>query len=354
MPSISVQMDNYQTNVFSHPAEHEFSGLEANRALIDRLYADGVMTESAYNAALSYISRQRHWWTWINRSLLFSGSALALAGIVYFFAYNWSRVSPRAKFSLIEIILLGCLIGAWKVGLNRIGGQVLLLAASMMVGVFLAVFGQIYQTGADSYQLFLGWAVLIFAWVLLGRFGALWIMWLTLVNVSLILYFSQVVHPNMYDIDEALLLLLAFLNVFALAVREFCHIKLKVKWLEQNWLRWVLLLSVFIYLLIPSEQFIVDIPRHWHSVLPLFVLTTIIVGAVVTYRYLSPDLFALTLCTLAFCIPTLTLVGRVMVESQVPFAILGFGFVVVITASGMAFLLRQIGIQIAKEAKQNT
>ena len=343
-------MDNSQTNPFDHPAENEFSGLEANRALIDRLYADGVLTESGYGAALSYVSRQRHWWTWINRSLLFSGAALALAGIVFFFAYNWSRLSSRTKFSGIEIILLGCLIGTWKVGLNRIGGQVLLLAASMMVGVFLAVFGQTYQTGADSYELFLGWALLIFAWVLLGRFGALWIMWLTLLNVTLILYFSQI-YPSNYDVDDALMLLLAFINVSALFAREFCHIKLKVKWLEQNWLRWVLLLSVFIYLLIPSEEFIVDTARHWHSVVPLFVLIVVIVGAAAAYRYLSPDLFALTQCALVSCIVGLTFVGRMIVASEIPFSFLVFGFIVVIVVSAMAVILRQIGIQMAKEAK---
>jgi uncharacterized membrane protein len=353
MPSILVQMDNSQTNPFDHTAEHGFSDLEVNRALVDRLYADGVLTESAYNAALSYISRQRHWWTWINRSLLFSGAALALAGIVYFFAYNWSRLSSIAKFSMIEIILLGCLIGAWKVGLDRIAGQVLLLAASMMVGVFLAVFGQIYQTGADSYELFVGWAALIFAWVLIGRFGALWIMWLALINVALMSYFSQIVYRNNNDLEQILLLDLALINGAALIVREFCHVKLKIKWLEQNWLRWVLLSSIFIYLLIPSEEFIVDYPRYARPVAPLYLLIMIIVGAAVTYRYLSPDLFALTQCALMFCIIALTFVGRVMLSTDAPFIILAFGFVVVITASVMAFVLRQIGIQIAKEAKKS-
>src|SRR5882724_10100029 len=113
MPSILVQMDNSQADVFDHPVEHTSSGLEANRALIDRLYADGVLTESAYNAALSYIPRRRNWWTWINRSLLFSGASLMLAGIVFFFAYNWNRLPSMAKFSLIEGILVGCLIGVW-------------------------------------------------------------------------------------------------------------------------------------------------------------------------------------------------------------------------------------------------
>src|SRR5258708_2400351 len=209
-------MDNPQANFSDNPVTDGALHIEAKRSVIDGLYADGFLTASAYDAALSHISRQRHWWAWINRSLLFSGAALTLAGIVYFFAYNWSRLPSMAKFSLVEIVLVGCLVGAWKAGLDKIAGQVLLLAASMMVGVFLAVFGQVYQTGADPYELFVGWAVLISAWVLIGRFGALWIMWLVLINISLILYFFQVAEPNYQVKAETLLLVLAALNGAAL------------------------------------------------------------------------------------------------------------------------------------------
>ncbi|MBC8290414.1 MAG: DUF2157 domain-containing protein, partial [Planctomycetes bacterium] len=47
-----------------------------------------------------------------------------------------------------------------------------------MGGVFLAVFGQVYQTGADEWLLFAGWAGLILPWTALSRFEALWILWL--------------------------------------------------------------------------------------------------------------------------------------------------------------------------------
>ena len=185
-------MDNIPLDSSVDGMANSILNREADRATIDTLYADGFLNKSAYASALSHIDKQREWWTWINRCLLFAGAASALAGIVFFFAYNWSRLPAMGKFSLVEIGLIACLIGAWKVGLDKIGGQVLLLAASIFVGVFLAVFGQVYQTGADSYQLFVGWAVLILGWVLLGRFGALWIVWLALVNTGLILYFTQV------------------------------------------------------------------------------------------------------------------------------------------------------------------
>src|SRR5438876_11999885 len=112
-------MDNPSINPSDSPEDRVLEGLDVNRALIDTLYADGFLDESAYNRALIFLIRQKHWWNWINRSLLFSGAALTLAGIVFFFAYNWSRLPSMAKFSIVEILLVGSLVAAWKVGLNR-------------------------------------------------------------------------------------------------------------------------------------------------------------------------------------------------------------------------------------------
>ncbi len=68
--------------------------------------------------------------------------------------------------------------------------QLLLLIASVITGSLLALFGQVYQTGADTWQLFFGWAVLIVPWVIIARFPALWLLWLELINTGLILYFG--------------------------------------------------------------------------------------------------------------------------------------------------------------------
>jgi uncharacterized membrane protein len=347
-----TSMDNPQTNFSDNPITDGLLHIEAKRSVIDGLYADGFLTAPAYDAGLSHISRQRHWATWINRSLLFSGTALTLAGIIYFFAYNWSRLPSMAKFSMVEIVLAGCLVGAWKVGLDKIAGQVLLLAASMMVGVFLAVFGQIYQTGADSYELFVAWAVLISAWVLIGRFGALWIMWLVLINVSLILYFFQVADPNYHVKADTLVLVLAALNGAALVAREAAYLKGRVEWLAQNWLRWVLLISVLGYLLIPAEGFIVEFPTRLVSPLSFLTMIAVLSLAVITYRFTSPDLFALTQCALVISIMFLTLIARVLLHESNPATWLLFGLIVVITVSVMAFALRLTGISMAKEAKR--
>ena len=47
-------------------------------------------------------------------------------------------------------------------------GKAALLAASLFVGALLALIGQIYQTGADTFEMFAAWAALILPWVLVG------------------------------------------------------------------------------------------------------------------------------------------------------------------------------------------
>ena len=63
--------------------------------------------------------------------------------------------------------------GALLAGLDRAFGQVLLIAGSVLTGVLLAVIGQAYQTGADVFELFVAWAVLILPWVFVSRSAAL-------------------------------------------------------------------------------------------------------------------------------------------------------------------------------------
>ena len=65
------------------------------------------------------------------------------------------------KLGSVQLAIFGCLGAAYFQNLQQLPGKVLLLGASVLIGVFLAVFGQVYQTGADAYNLFTMWALLI-------------------------------------------------------------------------------------------------------------------------------------------------------------------------------------------------
>ncbi len=129
------------------------------------------------------------WRCFLDRMLLFMGVVLIAAGVIFFFAFNWQEMGRLAKIGPVEVLILGALGLLWRLGLERAAGKASLLAASLLVGALLALIGQIYQTGADSYELFAVWAAAILPWALLWRLPALWILWLALLNLAVSLYF---------------------------------------------------------------------------------------------------------------------------------------------------------------------
>lgn len=64
------------------------------------------------------------------------------------------------------------------------------------MGVFWAVFGQIYQTGADAWQLFALWAACIAPWLPIRPATALWALWVTTLNIALALWSRQAGMEN--------------------------------------------------------------------------------------------------------------------------------------------------------------
>ena len=87
------------------------------------------------------------WRDFLSQVLLLLGGALALSGVIYFFAYNWAALGRFAKFGLLDFAIAACALGAFRVGLEALAGRALLAAAAVLVGPLLAVYGQTYQIG---------------------------------------------------------------------------------------------------------------------------------------------------------------------------------------------------------------
>lgn len=113
--------------------------------------------------------------------MLFAQSAplLLAAAVVCFFAFNWATMPLFAKFGLLGVLLLGSLALALWQGLSSMTGSLALLFCGLLTGPLLAVYGQAYQTGADSWELFRAWALLLLPLALAGRQNGLWVaLWL--------------------------------------------------------------------------------------------------------------------------------------------------------------------------------
>ena len=116
----------------------------------------------------------QHWFGFLDKLLLANGGGLLVIGVIFFFAFNWQQITRFHKFALIESLVVASLAG-YSYYFNKASSKVFVLAASVFVGVLLAFYGQTYQTGADTWQLFFMWALLITPWVVLAQFASLWL-----------------------------------------------------------------------------------------------------------------------------------------------------------------------------------
>lgn len=168
------------------------------------------------------------WRAFLEQVALWLGTTALAAAVIFFFAFNWDDLGRFAKFGLIEAAILAGLLACWRVQLDGTPGKAVLMMLSLLTGALLALAGQVYQTGADTYELFAWWAVLILPWVLVSRFSPLWLVWLVLLNLAASFYFSRG-----GAVDGWLWTMFA-LNGLALALWEAAH-RAGLSWLEDSW-----------------------------------------------------------------------------------------------------------------------
>ncbi len=324
----------------------EFSPLHqpASIPVLRRLLAARSISEEEAKALEAEVRRELPWKICLDRGLLSLGAALILAGIVYFFAHNWNHLTDNDRLGLASGGVLFCLVAATVKGFDSFPGKILLLSASALVGVFIAVFGQIYQTGADNYELFAGWALLILPWVVLGRFVPLWLFWLGLLNFALALYWPVTFMPDPvtgHFRQETLSLFL--LNGAALLLRELVDLR-PPGWLDSGWSRPLL----FLAMLVPASLGTVwEILNTWcydstevvvWLVCPLYAGLVIALGLYYSYRRYS--LPVLAILTLNACTALTVLAFRLITPHDWNSGILLIAGMIVLAifGSGVAFL----------------
>ena len=208
--------------------------MSQSRRIIEQLLKQGALPLSHADVAATHLEvypTKQTWLAFFDKALLVIGAVALVLSLVFFIAYNWLNMGKMGKFALVEgalvisIALYVTLSFRQRFQLIR---QLLLLIASVITGSLLALFGQVYQTGADTWQLFFGWAILITPWVLIARFPALWLLWLGLVNASLVLYF------NVADFAFANYLYQGILQIGILAAVNFVALNLWLFFIENK------------------------------------------------------------------------------------------------------------------------
>lgn len=162
-----------------------------------------------------------HWRQALDQLLAYAGSLLLALGVIFFFAFNWDDLHRLHKLLLALTVLSGFAGAALCLPRDSTLYRACLFGAALATGGTLALVGQIYQTGADIWQLFAIWAVLILPWALLSRSAACWGLFWVVGNLALLRYFA--VHhglPGMNSSGVRMLLGLALGNLLLLLVFE--------------------------------------------------------------------------------------------------------------------------------------
>lgn len=234
------------------------AGSEIGPSELQALRSAGLVPARGYAAAVDAVRDQAFWARWGMRTLLALGVGQFLAGVVFFFAYNWNDLTDIAKFAVIETALAIAVGGALLVGLDRVFGQMLLIAASVLTGVLLAVIGQVYQTGADVFELFAAWAVLVLPWTIISRHPVHWLLWLVVAEVAFVLYADQVLVPIRKMPGELISVIVGATIALALAAREWA-VHRGMAWLAAHWIRLVLLFAAMAALFAPAAAQMFDV-----------------------------------------------------------------------------------------------
>jgi uncharacterized membrane protein len=279
------------------------------------------------------------WRAFLGRLTLWLGIVALAAAMVFFFAFNWAALGRFAKFGLVEAAIVAGLLACWRLDLDGAPGKAVLLLLSLLTGALLALTGQVYQTGADTFELFAWWAALILPWVLVSRFSPLWLVWLALVNVAVFLYFQIA-----FDL-EPLLWALFVLNGLALAGWEAGH-RFGLAWLRDSWPpRLVAMASgAMATALMMSAIF--------GSGDAMALLSTLAYAAWLGafffwYRRIRPDLFMLAVGILSLIVTVATFLAQSMLSGSASGGYLLIGLVVIGMSAGGAIWLKSVGRELA-------
>jgi len=322
------------------------AGSEVGPSELQALRSAGLVSARGYAAAVDAVRDEAFWARWGMRALLALGVGQFLAGVVFFFAYNWNDLSDIAKFAVVETALAIAVGGALLVGLDRVFGQMLLIAASVLTGVLLAVIGQMYQTGADAFELFLAWAALILPWTIISRHAAHWLLWLVVAETALVLYCEQVLVPINELPSELVWVLMGATIAMALAGRELA-VHRGVAWLSGHWTRLVLLFAGLVALFAPAAGQMIDVDTFKVGSLCVGAFVLAAGAASAMYWRARPD-FAALVIVIGFVDDFVVCVGYRVIDEAIGFdfddvapALTSFGAMIAwaIAATGSAAVI---------------
>lgn len=266
---------------------HLYAGKAATAVgrAVRRLQSQGIISAATHHAILQSIGARPNaqgWLLFLRATFALTGTLAMVCGVIFFFAWNWAALPRMVKFALVEgaIVVLAVLVW-WRWA--QLSGRLALIAIGLLIGVLFAVYGQIYQTGAESWTLFRAWALTLFALACFARLTALWFLCWLVANVAFLLGlggWQDFPFLQCFGLIYQLALLAALITWFAVTRRP--------DWLFRTMAFWTL-----ITLTIATISALFDDRSLYGTLNVLLWLALLFTGWLLFYRY-QRDLLSLT------------------------------------------------------------
>ncbi len=225
------------------------------------------------------------------------GISLLLASIIYFFAANWAGMERLEKVSLsVGLVALFYATAFVLTKLNFMQGVHTFLARLFLVGgcitfgIGVALLGQIYNSHADSFGLFLIWSIPALLFAIITRYTAFYVLSFLLVHITLLQYFYPSFNQLNYSegFKISIYALFAILNLVLFLVIE-------KGWIQSTTLKILSFIVMHISLLALSNSFSLETYGVWLNPLTI----AVIVACFYYFIRIHMDKLFLTLSALA-------------------------------------------------------
>ncbi|WP_261509904.1 DUF2157 domain-containing protein [Chryseobacterium paludis] len=294
------------------------------------------VTEQGIERALkeNVYNDKETWQKFFRLFLITLGIGFTTAGIIFFFAYNWADLNKFVKLGLIEVLIVATTIMVLLPKIKSGTKNIILTGSSFLVGALFAVFGQIYQTGADAYDFFLAWTLFITLWVIVSNFAPLWLLYIVLINTTFFLYTEQVAK----DLPEILVITSLFLFNTAILIASVLldHYK-KIENIPK-WFTYILALGSVTF---ATMGIVFGILDDNPPLFPLLISAVILVFALgIWHGIRSKNTFYLSIIPLSLIIIITTLLFKIS-DEMIMFLIVGIFIIVSVTLVIMSLLKLQ-------------
>lgn len=255
------------------------------------------------------------WRNFLTLALTVLGLLALVAGSVFFIAGNWQAMSVFVRFALVELLILALATIVWQRWYDAVA-RTALLALGLSFGGLFALYGQVYQTGADAWQLFFSWACVLLPLALIGRQNGLWLSTWAVASLAFQLYYASwtanVVDPLWWANGDSVLLGYLLVQTLCLIVREALAARAAPSsWLARRWPSWMMAGYVLLMLTLRLIEVISDWRFVASGAVTMALWGLLLLGGYAYYRQRAADLCMLTLGVTSIMLVGCALIYRV-------------------------------------------